>query len=136
MSGLFSDLTILALEKALDASGQRQRVAAHNIANVNTAGFKRSYVAFEDELEQALGKGNKLGLRRSDKRHLGRAGSIAEVRPQLKQDQTTSMRADGNNVDIDLENTELAMHTIMYTTVATRLNQKLGQLRYVINGGR
>lgn len=136
MSGLFSDVTMMALEKALDAASQRQRVAAHNIANLNTPGFKRSYVAFEEELAQALGQRDRLGLRRVDQRHFGPARNLQEVMPTIKKDQATSMRADGNNVDVDLENTELAMHGIMYNAAQTRLNQKLNQLRYVINGGR
>ncbi|NLC76978.1 MAG: flagellar basal body rod protein FlgB [Clostridia bacterium] len=136
MSGLFSDTTLVALEKALDASGMRQKVIAHNIANVNTSGFKRSYVAFEEELQQALGRNRRLGLRRLDARHMGPARNLQEVQPQVKRDLSTSMRPDGNNVDIDLENTELAINSIMYNTAATRLNQKLQQLRYIINGGR
>lgn len=136
MSGLFSDVTVLALEKALDAASLRQKTAAHNIANQNTPGFKRSYVSFEEELRQVLGKTRQLGLRRSDIRHFGSARTVHEIMPETKRDQTTAMRVDGNNVDIDLENAELAMNTIMYTTAATRLNAKLGQLRYIINGGR
>lgn len=136
MSGLFSDSTLMALEKALDASSLRQKVAAHNIANVNTPGFKRSYVAFEEELQQALGRSNRLSLRKADARHMGQARNLPEVVPQVRKDLSTSMRPDGNNVDIDVENAELAMNTIMYNAAATRLNQKLQQLRYVINGGR
>lgn len=136
MSILFSDSTLLALEKALDASSLRQKVAAHNIANVNTPGFKRSYVAFEEELQLALGKNSRLSLRKADARHIGQAASLPEVMPRVKRDLSTGMRADGNNVDIDVENAELAMNTIMYNAAATRLNQKLQQLRYVINGGR
>ena len=33
---------IYLLERALDAAAVRQRTIAHNIANVNTPGFKRS----------------------------------------------------------------------------------------------
>lgn len=136
MSGLFSDTSLMALEKALDAYSLRHQTIAHNIANINTPGFKRSYVTFEAELKQALGQSKSISLRRADARHLGQARNLSEVRPAVKQDLSTSMRTDGNNVDIDLENAELAMNTIMYNAAATRLNQKLAQIRYVINGGR
>ncbi|MFA5536000.1 MAG: flagellar basal body rod protein FlgB [Bacillota bacterium] len=135
MSGFLSDVTSIALEKSLNVAGERHRVIANNIANVNTPNFKRSYVDFEGELKRSLGKGNQIKLRRTNQRHLG-AGSIENLSPQIKQDRNSVMRADGNNVDIDLENAELAINTIMYNAAATRLNQKLGQLRYVINGGR
>ncbi|HHW07807.1 MAG TPA: flagellar basal body rod protein FlgB [Clostridia bacterium] len=136
MSGLFSDTALLALEKALDTYSLRQQVISHNIANVNTPGYKRSYVSFEDELKQALGKSGRISLRRADARHLGQPGRLEEVGPQVKRDLSTTMRADGNNVDIDVENAELAMNAILYNAAATRLNQKLAAIRYVINGGR
>lgn len=135
MSGLLSDVTAVALEKALNAAGERQRVIANNIANVNTPNFKRSYVDFEGELQKSLGKSNQIRLRRTNPMHIG-IGSVGELEPMIKKDRYSTMRADGNNVDIDVENAELAINTIMYNTAATRLNQKLGQLRYVINGGR
>lgn len=136
MPGLFFDTTLLALEKALDAYGLRQQVISHNIANVNTPGYKRHYVSFEEELKQALGKARGLSLRRAHARHLGQPGNVGEVTAVVKRDLSTTMRADGNNVDIDVENAELAMNTILYNAAATRLNQKLAAIRYVINGGR
>lgn len=136
MSALFAGTTLMTLQKALDAYSLRHQTIAHNIANVNTPGFKRSYVTFEEELKQALGQSKGISLRRTDARHFGHAGSLSEVRPTVQKDLSTSMRTDGNNVDIDLENAELAMNTIMYNAAATRLNQKLAQIRYVINGGR
>ena len=136
MPGLFFDTTLLALEKALDTYSPRQQVISHNIANVNTAGYKRSYVSFEEELKQALGKKDGVSLKRAHPRHFGPAGSVAEVAGTVKRDLSTTMRTDGNNVDIDVENAELAMNTILYNAAATRLNQKLAAIRYVINGGR
>jgi flagellar basal-body rod protein FlgB len=136
VSGFFRDMTTGALEKALDAAGLRQRVAAHNIANINTPGYKRSYVAFEDELKAALGMEKSLGLRKTHPGHLGRDRSLATIRPRVEKDDSPGMRADGNNVDIDAEMAELAINTLMYSAAATRLNSKLSLLRYVINEGR
>lgn len=136
MSGLFTDFTSAALEKALDAAGMRQKVASHNIANINTPAYKRSYVAFEEELRVALGLGNRMGLRKTHPGHLGTDQSLAGIGPRVEKDQSPSMRADGNNVDIDGEMAELAMNTLMYSAAASRLNSKLGMLRYVINEGR
>ena len=40
--------------KLMDAAAQRTRVTANNLANVNTPGFTRSRVVFEEELAEAL----------------------------------------------------------------------------------
>jgi flagellar basal-body rod protein FlgB len=44
------NITYELLKKSLDAAALRQRVIAHNIANINTKGFKRSDVVFEEKL--------------------------------------------------------------------------------------
>lgn len=133
---MFYTPTLLALEKALEAASLRQRALAHNIANVNTPGFKRSYVTFEEELRAALNLEPGLPLTRTHPRHLPYPRSLAEVKPKMRRDLYTTMRQDGNNVDIDREMTELAMNSINYHAAVEQLNQRLGMLRYVISEGR
>jgi len=48
---LFSPLTAFT-EKMLDVTTLRHRVIANNVANLNSPGFKRSEVSFNDALEQ------------------------------------------------------------------------------------
>lgn len=75
---LFGSRLMLALKKQLDASMLRQRVIANNIANLNTPGFKKSSVSFEDQLRSALKKsGHPLPMIATDVRHFGRAGAGA-----------------------------------------------------------
>ncbi|MDN5346741.1 MAG: flagellar basal-body rod protein FlgB [Clostridia bacterium] len=133
---LFFTPTLLALEKALQTASLRQRTLAHNIANANTPGFKRSYVSFEEELRAALNLDPGLPLARTHPRHLPYPRSLADVRPEVRQDLYTAMRQDGNNVDIDREMVELAMNSINYSAAVQQLNQRLAMLRYVINEGR
>ena len=46
---------INVLDKTADASWIRNEVLSNNLANVNTPNYKRQDVAFERELERALG---------------------------------------------------------------------------------
>ena len=52
--GLF-DLTDLVLQRGLQGASLRQQLLSNNLANANTAGFKRSDVDFESALGAALG---------------------------------------------------------------------------------
>lgn len=133
---IFSDKTMQTLEKALDAASLRQSVLSHNIANVNTPGYKRSFVTFEETLQQALGKKNKMALAGFLPGHLKTTNRLEKVKPQVEKDKSTSHRQDGNNVDVDVEMAQLAMNTINYYTAISRVNGKLGVLRYVISEGR
>ena len=44
------------LDRAADASWMRNEAIGNNLSNVDTPGYKRQDVAFEDVLRQALGK--------------------------------------------------------------------------------
>ncbi|MDN5344424.1 MAG: flagellar basal-body rod protein FlgB [Clostridia bacterium] len=122
------------LEKSLDTAALRQRTIAHNIANVNTPGFKRSEVSFEDQLRQALGLEAGLSLDRTNPYHLPVGG--LDITPRVNQDNSTTMRQDGNNVDIDVEMVNLAQNSLNFNFATQQLNSRLAMLRYVINEGR
>lgn len=131
---MFMTPAMYVLEKSLDTAALRQRTIAHNIANVNTPGFKRSEVSFEDQLRQALGLEAGLSLDRTNPYHLPVGG--LDITPRVNQDNSTTMRQDGNNVDIDVEMVNLAQNSLNFNFATQQLNSRLAMLRYVINEGR
>ncbi|MDK2820365.1 MAG: flagellar basal-body rod protein FlgB [Clostridia bacterium] len=122
------------LEKAMDASALRQRTIAHNIANINTPRYKRYEVSFEDKLNRALETKSGLSLFRTNPYHLPRSNYYLE--PEVIRDNRSSMRNDGNNVDIDREMAELAQNSLNFNFSTQQLNTRLAMIRYVINDGR
>lgn len=132
---LFTDTTLMGLKQGLDAGALRQRVIANNIANVNTPFFKKSSVTFESELKKALGDSTQ-NMITTHPRHINGAPDLAGLRPQVNLIKTTSMRKDGNNVDIDEEMTNLAANGIAYQAAARELSERYSLLGYVITGGR
>ncbi|WP_315114335.1 flagellar basal body rod protein FlgB [uncultured Clostridium sp.] len=117
------------IRKALDASTKRSEVIANNVANVNTANYKRNYVVFEENLK---GASEKLNLKNTSKAHINVASSEGEV--EVKKDETSSMRQDGNNVNIDLEKVNQASNNLMYNALISQINNRLSTKRYIING--
>ncbi|NMA68639.1 MAG: flagellar basal body rod protein FlgB [Desulfitobacterium sp.] len=119
------------LEKSLDASSLRNKVLANNIANVDTPEFKRSDVDFKAVLGKAMGiEGEELPLRTTSERHL--------QKPELSQHvvvdhSKTSIRNDGNNVDIEREMTNVAENSIYYNAVTRALTTQFSNLRTVIS---
>ncbi|MFZ5639095.1 MAG: flagellar basal body rod protein FlgB [Bacillota bacterium] len=131
---LVSDTTKL-MEKALDAASMRNSVIADNLANVDTPGFKRSEVKFEDELARALNKSGGITGRRTHEKHLPIGVQPAtEVAPRLEVQHDTSMRNDGNNVDIDREMAALAKNTILYNALVQQISGEFQKLKSVISG--
>ncbi len=123
-----------ALEQALGAAALRHKVIANNIANVNTPGFKRSEVVFEEKLATAMA-GNKLPLARTHPGHLPAGRDNARPVPEVVTDASTSMRVDGNNVDIDAEMANTAKNQIYYSAVAQMLGRYYTNLKSAIKGG-
>ncbi|MCL4425529.1 MAG: flagellar basal body rod protein FlgB [Firmicutes bacterium] len=122
------------LERGLDGAALRHRVIADNIANGETAGFKRSDVDFISTLQAALEKrGDGVDLRVTNPRHLqAGAGDFFEV----VTDTTTAIKKDGNNVDVEREMTLLAENALYYNAVADETARLLALLRNAINEGR
>ena len=130
---IFTSTHILTLKKGLDAGALRQRVIANNIANVNTPNFKKSTVAFESILKKSLDKGS-IVLNVSHPRHFTNSPPLAAVQPEVKLIESTSMRTDVNNVDLDEEMTNLAANDIQYQAVGRVLSDHYALLSLSITG--
>ena len=134
---MFNGKTMSLLEKSLGVASLRHEVISNNIANVNTPGFKRSEVTFEESLKKALNAQNaKLSMAVTNPDHVNGTPRWGEIEEKIVKEEHTSLRHDGNNVDLDVEMAQLAMNSINYYTSVTQLNMKFSKLRHVISGGR
>lgn len=133
MAGWLDGPVLEVLKKGLEASSMRHQVLANNVANVDTPNFKRSDVDFQKILGAALGDpGSNLPLKLTSSSHLqGLAGGDGSA---VKQDWTTSLRNDGNNVDIDREMTNVAENGLYYNSLTQALSSQLQLMRMVIKG--
>ncbi len=123
---IFGGDAFVAQTRALDASSLRQEMIANNLANVNTPGFKRQDVAFESKLSRALSE-----------RRLGTSAgpnAVDSVKPEIVTQSNTSMRADGNNVDMETENVNAAINTLRYEALSQMVGGYFGGLKAVISG--
>lgn len=94
------------IHKALDAALTRNEVIAQNIANVDTPGYKRRTVSFEEHLRKVM---EKKDFNKSD---------VDKIDIKVTQEyKNLSQRLDGNNVDIEAEMTELAKNSIKYNAL-------------------
>ncbi len=135
---IMSSPSLNYLPRGMAAASLRHEVISNNIANVNTPNFKRSAVNFEDLLAKELGIGdnpNKLPIVRTHDRHLP-VGQIGGAMPRIEEDDSTTMRVDNNNVDIDIEMAGLAKNQLYYNSMATELNGYIQRLKNTITSGQ
>ena len=124
----FIDNNVLGLsKKVLDFIWQKQTVTLDNIANAETPGYKARYVTFEDELISRLE--GQQGETAYDYKN-----SIQSVQSTVHESETESTRADGNNVNIDVESMELAKAALQYQFLIKSINDDFTRLGTVIKG--
>lgn len=126
--------TSAILQKALDGAWQRQRAIANNIANHETPGYKAIKVNFENSLKQEIMK-LENGIPAKERITEGiKALKNSEI--NVFSDYSTANRADGNNVDLDLENIEMAKTQIQYQYLTRGITDMFIRLRYAISEGK
>lgn len=113
------------LTKAADASWTRESVINNNIANVSTVGYKRQDIDFQSVLREELGSCKHKSLDNKINEL-----DISDLNAQIYTDSANySYRLDGNNVDIDTENVELASEQIRYDALVTSINSEFSRMR-------
>jgi len=129
---LFASDTFRMLEQSLNTSALRQRTIANNIANVDTPNYKAKEVVFKDELKRATA----MVAKKTHERHIDFSSSSGDGGNRLVTKRTTTMRNNGNNVDIDREMALLAENQIFYNALIDRISGKFQSLKTVARGGQ
>ncbi len=122
------DSTYNLMKNALDAASMRQEMISSNVANVNTADYKVNKVDFETILDNVS---NGTAMNKTNDLHIG-FGNLEDVSPVVSKRTDTTVKENGNNVDIDIEMAEEASNSIYYNAMITQLNAKYSMLRSVI----
>jgi flagellar basal-body rod protein FlgB len=125
--------TVDMLSDAVSGASLQQTAIAENIANVNTPGYERKSVSFKDALAAAdgAGSGDELAMIADSDRQFG-AGGAQAFDPQTQVDDTTQMRADGSNVDVDQEMAQLSSNSGYSQTMSQLLQVQFMRLREAI----
>ena len=119
---------INVLDKAADASWIRNEAISNNIANVGTPGYKRQDVNFEEQLRRAMKNSRYTSI---DERVSN--VDLDKLNPITYRDHSSlSYRLDGNNVDIDTENVELASNQIRYQGLTDSITKHFEELQLVM----
>lgn len=121
---------INVLGKAADASWLRNEVIANNIANNTTPNYKRQDVAFESELQKALGSARGEDM---DSRVSRVNSNLDRINGELYTDmENYSYRLDGNNVDMETENVMLVENQLKYQGLLDSITQEFKNLQIVM----
>jgi flagellar basal-body rod protein FlgB len=107
-----------AMEAGVAATWLQQKVHTHNLANYDTPEYKAKGLVFSETLSRARGADGKR-----------RAG----ISVQLVEDDTLTIRPDGNNVNSDTESLSLYKAYIHYSMLLDKIKSEVNNHNYVLN---
>ena len=124
--------TISDVEQGLSFSATKGKTISQNIANIDTPNYKAKNVSFKEVFADA--RENTLEAYRTNERHIGFKSNGTQ--PGVFNYSNLRYRNNGNGVDMDKEQADLAANQIYYNALVDRINGKFNTLQNVIRGGR
>jgi flagellar basal-body rod protein FlgB len=106
------------LQSGLKAETLRQKAIAGNVANMETPGYRRADVRFEELLAKAL--------QSSDDEDV-------DIAPEIFQPRQTPVKANGNDVNLETEVGKMVENTLKQTAYVRLLNKKFQQYQLAID---
>ena len=106
------------LDAGIKAEEARQRTIASNIANIETPGYRRLDVRFEELLAKALKSAH--------------AAEVDHVEPEIFQPQNTPVRPNGNDVNMEMEIGAMLKNSSREMAFVRLLRKKFAQIENAI----
>ncbi len=107
------------IEAGLRAESLRQKAIASNVANIQTPGYRRLDIKFEELLEKALDSSEAVDLN--------------EIEPQLHRPNQTPVKSNGNDVNLETEVGEMVKNTLLHKVYIRLLNKKYSQIELAMS---
>ena len=96
----------------------QQQVHTQNIANYETPGYKAKSLVFADTLRRSRGADGKR---------------LAPTGARVIETDDTTIRPDGNNVDMDAESLSLYKAYVHYSMLLSKIKSEIDNHNYVLN---
>jgi flagellar basal-body rod protein FlgB len=155
----FSTPMVHALERSLDGFALRHQAIANNVANINTPGYVKQNVNFEQSLLDALHdeeaprgassdpmdpSGDLMGLSSIDGLKLGNMhpligasvtdshnGPLLAWQPHMARSAEGAQRLDGNRVPVESEVSGMVQNAVKYQAISAVVTKEFGILKTI-----
>lgn len=132
---MIRDVTWGVIEKDLDGLSKRLEATTQNIANMNTPGYGRREVSFENQLKEVIDAPRRLPLKTTSAGHMSNIQQdVYRVKPMEHNVTYEVYRGDSNNVDPETETARLTQTRMIYQAMTQMMRKKVASYRRVIGG--
>lgn len=119
--------TIPMAQKALDCLWKKQEALSDNLANVDTPGYKRKQVSFEEAFRKRLVEADTMKSSKRMREAIEGAGYTVYTRDD-------TARVDENNVNADVEETEMTRTWLHYNYLLQSVTNDIKRYQTAIKG--
>jgi flagellar basal-body rod protein FlgB len=116
-----TDRIIDLIQAGIKAEGLRQKAIANNVANLETPGYRRIDVKFEEILAKSLDSSEPVDLN--------------ELVLQICQPKKTPVKSNGNDVSLENEVGAMIKNSLRHQTYIRLLSKRYKQIELAINVG-
>jgi len=106
------------IDAGVKAETLRQKAIANNIANLETPGYRRVDVKFEELLARCLRSSGEFDL--------------SEIEAQIYRPKQTPLNSNGNDVNLEAEIGQMIKNTLRHKTYIRLLSKKYNQIELAI----
>ena len=110
------------LEAGIRTESLRYNAIASNIANLETPGYRRIGVKFEELLAKALDSSG--------------SADLSEMEGLIYQPKQTPVKSNGNDVNLEVEVGEMVKNTLRHKVYIRVLSKKYRQMELAMNTGK
>lgn len=107
------------INAGLRAQTMRQGAISSNLANLETPGYRRLDVKFEELLSKAIGKNGQA--------------DISKAVPEMFNPENTAVQSNGNDVHLETEVGNMIEASLKHTTLIRVMQKKYRQMEMAIN---
>jgi len=107
------------IDAGIKAETLRQKAIANNIANLETPGYRRVDVKFEELLARCLRSSGEFDL--------------GDVEAQIYQPKQTPVKSNGNDVNLEAEVGQMIKNTLRHKAYIRLLSKKYNQIELAMN---
>ncbi len=114
----FQEKSFKTMEAGVGAAWLQQKVHTQNLANFDTPGYKAKSIVFNEALTRAMGSDGKRS---------------SALRARVIDSDSSTIRPDGNNVDMDSESVSLYKAYVHYSMLLDKVKSEINNYNYVVN---
>ncbi|MEL7623599.1 MAG: flagellar basal body rod protein FlgB [Clostridiales bacterium] len=114
----FQNKSFKTMETGVSAAWLQQKIHTQNLANYDTPGYKAKSLVFNEVFTRAIDGGSKDG---------------SALKIKVIENNDTSIRPDGNNVDMDSESISLYKAYVHYSMLLDKVKSEINNYNYVVN---